>query len=108
MSTAKLLSPDQLDARSDAGKSLAPWLGRQVQLHFGNAGTLVRHKTRKFAVKFQFGPCKKCGEKSDYHYAVSGLHSGAWCYLYTAGGKYLACMRDAEYHCGCNMKEGVQ
>jgi hypothetical protein len=96
----KTLTPDELDDRTDSGKSLAAWLGRKVRLHFGSIGKLVRHKTRDFAAEFFF-TCSKCKEKSGPYYAVSGLHAGAWCYVYDANGKYLACMRDDVFRCDC-------
>lgn len=95
------LTPDQLDSRTDSGKSLYAWLGRKVRLHFGPVGVLVRHRTRKYAVRFTFGRCRKCRRQSPVLFAVSGLHNGAWCYLYTQTGRYLANMRDDDYRCDC-------
>lgn len=96
----KVLTPDQLDERTDSGKSLAAWLGRRVRLHFGPTGPLVRHKTRKFGVRFFF-KCPRCGRKEGPIFAVSGLHAGAWCYIYNRDGKYLANMRDDNWNCLC-------
>lgn len=99
----KTLSPDQLDERSDSGKSLDLWLGRKVELHFGSSGILVRHKTRKFAVRAQVHCNQGCGRRRTV-YAVSGLHNGAWCYIYDRHGNYLANMRDDVYNCGRHKK----
>ena len=95
------LTPEELDRHTDNDGSLAIWLGRKVDLHFGCTGVLVRHATRKFAVRFRFGPCQKCGKKSKPLYAVSGLHAGAWCYVYDATGIFQANMRDDIYKCDC-------
>jgi hypothetical protein len=100
----KPLSPDQLDDRTDSGKTLDAWLGRSVRLHFGPIGKLVRHKTRKYGVEFFFR-CRACRQKDGPHYAVSGLHAGAWCYVYDAEGKYFACMRDDIWRCECSLEK---
>jgi len=95
----KPLRPEELDRRTDSGKSLDLWLGRKVILHFGPTGTLVRHKTRKYAVRARVGCHRGCG-RGQTVYAVSGLHAGAWCYVYSRAGKYLGNMRDDVYNCG--------
>lgn len=95
----KTLRPEELDRRTDSGKSLDLWLGRKVSLHFGSTGVLVRHKTRKYAVRARVVCHRGCGRGRTV-YAVSGLHSGAWCYIYNLKGKYLGNMRDDVYNCG--------
>ena len=37
-------------------------------------------------------------------YLVSGLHSGAYCYLYNYEGKYLGNLRDEVFFCEKHIK----
>lgn len=43
-------------------------------------------------------PESKC-QCTNTVYARSGLHSGAWCYVYNVEGEYLANLRDQCYVC---------
>ena len=44
-------------------------------------------------------PCARCERNPTTAYARSGLHRGAFCYVYNALGTYLANLRDQEYVC---------
>lgn len=49
--------------------------------------------------------CSLCGGHPQVYYAGSGLHSGAWPYIYTEDGQMLGNIRDAEYQCESCQKD---
>lgn len=43
--------------------------------------------------------CNKCGDNPETFNVGSGLHNGAWCYVFGEYGEYIANLRDQSYVC---------
>lgn len=93
---APLLSLDDLDELQDLGQWGDQLVGRLIDWH-SQIVPLV--KLPNGGIFAQVVLTCRCGAQSEPFYAGSGLHNGAWPYIYDAEGKYLACIRDQEWRC---------
>lgn len=95
----KLITTEQLDDYFEDGSLDHSYIGRMVDWH-GYVFPLVRCADLEIRVMVLFvcgaGNCKRVSEP---FYAGSGLHHGAWCYIYDFSGKYLANWRDQDWVC---------
>lgn len=102
----RMLEPDELDELLDSGIDPITLLGTRVEhtnlggiigvLELLDNGRLASH------VSLTCGPCLR--EKREPPYVIeawlgSGLHRGAWCYVFDREGNYLANLRDQEPIC---------
>lgn len=90
----ELLTPDDLDDGD------LEWddhlIGRLVDWH-SQIAPLVKCDDGALRLEVEL-TCAKCPATATL-YAGSGLHSGAWPYIYSSAGSYLGCIRDQEYVC---------
>jgi hypothetical protein len=94
--TTPLLTLDDLDSPW-LEHGWADWLvGRLVDWH-GYVVPIVL--CNDGALRLEVILYCRCGAESTPFYAGSGLHSGAWPYIYDKTGGYLACIRDQEWCC---------
>ena len=94
--TTPLLMLEELDSPR-LEREWGEWLvGRLVDWH-GHVVPIVRCEDG--ALRLEVTLHCRCGAESTPFYAASGLHSGAWPYIYDRHGTYLACIRDQEWRC---------
>jgi hypothetical protein len=91
-----LLEPAQLDDLLDSKGDLSQVFGRYAAWN-GYAFPIVP-MLDTLAIRVSL-PCARCGRNPMTAYARSGLHRGAFCYVYDALGNYQANLRDQEYVC---------
>jgi hypothetical protein len=91
-----LLEPGTLDDLLETEASLETVFGRYAAWN-GQAFPIVP-MLETLAIRVSL-PCGSCGRNPTTAYARSGLHRGAFCYMYDALGTYLANLRDQGYIC---------
>jgi len=91
-----LLEPGALDDLLEKKAELSPVFGRYAAWN-GQAFPIVP-MLDTLAIRVSL-PCARCGRNSTTVFARSGLHQGAFCYVYDAFGNYVANLRDQEYLC---------
>jgi hypothetical protein len=96
---------EELDNYLDAGGDEEALIGRKIRWHGGAMGRMVRTPAGMLSLELVL-ECEGvlCRERpAPRHttvYVGSGLHSGAWCYVYDPKtGEYLANLRDQSYFC---------
>ena len=78
------------------------YLGRKVE-HIWGVGTIVRMNPDSKMSQAMFGievdlPCN-CGKTTKRVYARPGCHTGAFCYVYSQEGEFLADLRNQWFSC---------
>ena len=91
-----LLEPAQLDDLLESKADLSQVFGRYAAWN-GCAFPIVPMRDT-LAIRVSL-PCARCGRNPTTTYARSGLHRGAFCYVYDFRGEYQANLRDQEYVC---------
>jgi len=91
-----LLEPGTLDDLLASDASLDDVFGRYVVWN-GHAFPIVP-MLDTLAIRVSL-PCAKCERNPTTAFARSGLHRGAFCYVYDASGTFLADLRNQEYVC---------
>lgn len=91
-----LLEPAFMDDLLESGASLEAVFGRYAAWN-GQAFPIVP-MLDTLAIRVSL-PCARCGRNPLTVFARSGLHRGAFCYVYDALGNSIANLRDQEYVC---------
>ena len=91
-----LLEPAQLDDLLESKADLSPVFGRYAAWNGRSFPIVPMRETLAIRVAL---PCARCGRNPTTVYARSGLHRGAFCYVYNFRGEYQANLRDQEYIC---------
>jgi hypothetical protein len=91
-----LLEPGTLDDLLESDAELSPVFGRYAAWNGQAFPVVPMLETLTIRVSL---PCAKCGRNPTTAFARSGLHRGAFCYVYDAAGRFLADLRNRGYVC---------
>lgn len=74
-------------------------IGRKVLWHNGEELTAVRLTNGALGLVIDLRCAEAECRATARYYLISGLHSGAWCYVADEKGNYLGNLRDEEWRC---------
>lgn len=96
---------DELLSNLTESDNLEDLVGLEVDWHWGHRGKTVI-VANEIAIELAL-PCGECGKILSPIYVVSGLHSGAFCYVVNSKGEHIANLRDDILICrgGCDSDE---
>lgn len=86
-----------LDELLDAGVDVSLLVGSMADWH-GTIAPITTLKTGKLVIQVPL-TCIYCEQNTTQVYVGSGLHNGAFCYVFDEEGNYQANLRDQDYVC---------
>jgi hypothetical protein len=93
-----------LDELLDVDVDPALLVGKIADWH-GDPFPIVQLADNRIAIQVEL-TCARCHTNKTTAYVCSGLHSGAFCYVFSYEGEYQANLRDQEYVCeACREKQ---
>jgi hypothetical protein len=96
-----------LDELLDVDVDPAALVGKTADWH-GENFPIVQLANGRIAIQVSL-LCAACNEARTTVYVGSGLHSGAFCYVFSFEGEYQANLRDQEYICEtCQEKRAIR
>jgi hypothetical protein len=93
-----VIDVEEIDRLLDEGVPEAALVGKSLRWHDESLCALRFTRSGRLVAELVL-PCARCGEDPQVALIGSGLHSGAWCYVYDEDGAYVGNLRDQEYIC---------
>jgi hypothetical protein len=93
---------EEIDDLLDDGYDPDSFVGKKLVYHNNRAYPLMKLPTGRLVAAISHR-CEFCHKNPVTVFHGSGLHNGAWCYIYGFNGEYIANFRDQNYVCAeCN------